>query len=91
MGALLPVGELKSITFLSTMPDSGKSEQSGARQQFGIATFSRGGLELQWAVILSMDATAMTGAAAMARTAMTIPAMIDFNKLVLIYIIIIQA
>lgn len=85
MWALLPVGELKSITLLSTMLDSGKSEQSGARQQFGIATFSRGGLELQWAAILIWAASATAGATAIARTAMITPARIDFNELVRIY------
>lgn len=46
---------------------------------------------MQWAAILIWAASATAGATAMARTAMTIPARIDFNELVRIYIIIIQA
>ncbi|MDO8716648.1 MAG: hypothetical protein Q7J73_07575 [Dehalococcoidales bacterium] len=91
MWRLLPVGELKSIDCLSTALDRLNMGQSEARQQLGIAAFSGEGVESQCDAILAMAAFAMTGAAVIARTAMIIAPRSDFNKLVLIYIIIIQA
>lgn len=79
------------MTCLSTALDRLNMGQSDSRQQLGIAAFSGDGLASQWDVILPMAAFAMTGAAVIARTAIIIPARIDFNELILIYIIINQA
>ncbi len=66
--------------------------QSEVRQQLGTVVLCGEGLASQWdAILYVMAAFAMTGAAVIATTAMTIPARIDRNKLVLIYIIVNQA